>query len=118
MLELGIALLAWLVRLAVVIEAVDREPSTVSTGLTSLRIETSGKGILFGKDGAIALQVILVDAALIHPQAQALVADELHHANSLINGRILSFGAIQFVLVGEHALLPFPLFSAILSIQQ
>ena len=48
MLEFGIALLAWFVRLAVVIEAGDREPSTVATCLTSLRIETSGKGILFG----------------------------------------------------------------------
>ena len=99
MLEFGIALLAWFVRLAVVIEAGDREPSTVATCLTSLRIETSGKGILFGKDGAIAPQVILVDAALIHPQAQALVADELDGANGFLNSAILRFGAIDFVFV-------------------
>jgi len=102
MLKLGIAFLAWLVVFAILIEVVDSEPSTVSTRLTSLRIETSGKGILFGKDGTIALKIVLVDTALIHPQAHALVADELHHANGLIESSILPAQTVQLVLVDEH----------------
>src|SRR2546428_9881939 len=70
-LKLGIAFLARLMRFAVVIEAGDSEPCPVSRGLTSLGVEASSKGIRFGKDSTIALQLILVDASRVHPEAQA-----------------------------------------------
>ena len=104
MLKTGIAFLPWLVVLAVVIEAGDREPGTVATCLTGLGIEPSGKGEVAGYDGAIALQIVLRCATSVHPEAQARIADELNSTDSFINGGILPFGAIQFVLVGEHAL--------------
>ncbi len=69
-----------------------------------------------GKLRAIALHIILGDALLIHPQAQALIADELDHPNSFINGGILPLGASHLVFVDEHCLLPFRAFSAILII--
>ena len=69
MLKLGVALLARLVIEAILIEARDGSPGTVSTGLTSLRIECTGKRVLFSKDGTVALQIIFVDATGIHPQA-------------------------------------------------
>lgn len=49
MLELGIALLAGLVGAAMLIEARDGKPGTVCTGLASLGVEASSKGILMGK---------------------------------------------------------------------
>jgi hypothetical protein len=102
MLKTGVAFLPRLVVLAVLIEARDGEPSPISTGLTSLRVETSGKRVLFGKHGTIALQVILADTALIHPEAKTLVADELHYADSFINGGVLPFRAVYLVLVDKH----------------
>jgi hypothetical protein len=91
MLKSGIAFLAWFLRLAVLIEAVDRKPSTVCTRLTSLGIETSGKGVFFGKSGTAALQIVLVDAVPIHPQTEALVSDELHYTNGFIYRSVLCF---------------------------
>jgi hypothetical protein len=106
MLKLGIALLARLVRFAVSIEARDGEPGPVSTGLPSLRIETSSKGIRFGKGGTIALQVVLGDSAFIHLLAQAFVAHELDDTNGFINRSVLLLGASNFVLEDEHASCP------------
>ncbi len=118
MLELGIALLPRLVVLAVVIETADSEPRPIRRCLTCLGIEQGGKGVLFGKLGTRDLQVILADGAFVHPLAQALVADELHDPDGLINGCILRFGSIKFVLIDQHcACLFFPI-SAILIIHQ
>src|SRR2546430_11793646 len=86
MLELGIALLTGLVVLAVVIETGDSKPGTIRTRLTGLRIETGSEGVFFGELSTVALQIILRDAPRVHPQAQALVPDELYHADSIING--------------------------------
>jgi hypothetical protein len=102
MLKTGIAFLAWFLCLAVLKETANSEPGTVSTGLTSLRVETSGKGILFGKDGTVALQIVLVDTTLIHPETKALVPDELHGANGFIDSSILLFRPIYLVLVYKH----------------
>jgi hypothetical protein len=104
MLKTRIAFLAWLVVLAVFKEAANSKPGPVSTGLTGLGIETSGKGEVFGEDGTVALQVILVDATLIHPQAQALISDELNSTDGFINGAILPFRAIYLVLENQHVL--------------
>jgi hypothetical protein len=104
MLKLGIALLAGLVVLAVVIEARDSKPGSISRSLTSLRVEARSKGIFMGKSSTVALQVIFVDAPRIHPEAQALIPDELHHANSVINGLILLGTPVKFVLLNEHSL--------------
>src|SRR5712692_139080 len=98
MLKLGIAFLAWLVRLAVVIETRDSEPCSISTGLTCLGVQVMSKGILLGKLGTIALQVVLADTAFIHPQAQALVANELHDTNGFIDSSVLGWCAVHFVL--------------------
>src|SRR5947209_409684 len=88
-LKLRIALLAWLVLGAVLIEARDSRPGTVGTGLARLRIETTDEGVLLGKFGAGALQIVPAGPTSIHPQAHALVADELHHPDGLIDGGIL-----------------------------
>src|SRR5947209_16322233 len=85
MLKLGIALLARLVVLAILIEAGDSAPGPIGRGLTSLGVERYGKGIFMGKPRTVALEVILVDAPRIHPQAQALIPDELHDPDSIIN---------------------------------
>ena len=70
MLELGIALLARLVVLAVLIEARDSEPGTISTGLTGLGVEARSKGVLLGEDSTIALQIVLADTPR-HPSTGA-----------------------------------------------
>src|SRR5262249_41971794 len=87
----GIALLAWLVCLAVLIEPLDSEPGPIRRCLTGLRVEASSERIFFSKLSAIALQIVLADTMLIHPQAQALVPNELHDADGLINGGVLCF---------------------------
>src|SRR2546425_574024 len=81
MLKLGITLLARFLVPTILIEAGDSSPGTVGTGLTGLRIETGGKRVVFGKDGAIALQIVLVDPAPVHPKTETLVTNELHDAN-------------------------------------
>src|SRR3989441_4080829 len=40
----------------------------------------------------------------IHPQAQALVPDELHNPDSIINGLILLGAPIELVLLNKHPL--------------
>src|SRR3989442_7950669 len=102
MLKLRIAFLAWLLVLAVVIEAGNRKPGTISRGLTGLGIQVVGKGILMGKLSTIALKIILADAAFIHPQAQALVADELHNPDCFIDSSNLLLRSIHFVLIDQH----------------
>ncbi len=89
MLKSGIAFLAWLVALAVVIEAGNGKPRSISASLPGLGIETSSKGIVFGEYSTIALQIILGDAALVHPQAQAFVADELYDSDSILESSVL-----------------------------
>jgi hypothetical protein len=64
-----------------------------------------GKRIFFGKESTIALEIISVDPTAIHPEAQALIADELDNANGFIKSSILRLSAIQLVLVNQHALL-------------
>src|ERR1700740_2646862 len=90
-----------------VIDPLDSTPSTVSSGLTSLGVETSGKRVRVGQFGTIALQVIFRDAPLIHPFAQAFVADELYHADGLVNGKVLRLVPSHLVLVCQHASCPF-----------
>ena len=102
MLKTGIALLAWFLGFTIIVETLERLGSTGSRGLTSLGIETSGKGKGVSKYRAIDLQIVLRDVSLIHPQAQALVADELHHADRFIYGSILLLGTVHFVLVDQH----------------
>ena len=118
MLKFGIALLSWLVVPTVLIEAANGSPGTVSTGLTSLGIEQVRKRVLFGKHGTIALEVIFVDATTVHPQAYALIADELYDSNGFIDSRILLPVPIEFVLLYEHARFAFRVFSARLIIHQ
>jgi hypothetical protein len=88
--------------LAVTVETRDSEPSPISTGLSSLRVEARGKGIRLSEYSTRALQIVLADTASIHPQAQTLIADELHHTNSLIDSGILRLGAIELVLIDQH----------------
>src|SRR3989442_11610669 len=95
MLELRIALLAGLLVLAVLIEAFNGQPGSISRSLSRLRVEAGGKRILFGKGSTVALEVIVGDTPRIHPQAQALVPDELHHAKTVINGLILPGAPIE-----------------------
>src|SRR6266446_2367591 len=106
MLKAGIALLAWLVVLAIVIEVGDSKPGTICTGLPGLGIEARGKGILFGKGGTVAVKIVLC-RMLIHPKTKTLIADELYYADSFIDGSVLLFVAIELVLVDEHPACPF-----------
>ncbi len=102
MLKLRIALLARLMGLAVVIEPIDCTPRSISRRLTGLRIETSGKGVVFCQCCAIALQIVPVDPMSVHPQAQAFVTDELRHPYRLLNGGVLCLVAVQLILVDQH----------------
>jgi hypothetical protein len=97
------ALLARLLLFAVLVEARDREPCTIRCNLACLGIESVGEGKRFGENRAIALQIIPAGATSIHPQAQALVTDELGGTNSLINGRIVCLGASYLVLVDQQS---------------
>lgn len=101
-LETGIALLPWLVRLAVVIETGDGKPRSICCGLTGLGVETCGKGEVFGQHRTVALQIIAADTTSIHPQAQALVTDELCYPYRFLNGRVLCCVAVQLVLVDQY----------------
>lgn len=104
-LESWVSLLPWLFVLAIVIEAEDGKISTVGTGLTGHGIEAGGERIFLGKYSTVGLQVVLRDAIPIHPQAQALVTDELGSMDSLFDGGKLLLAPIQLVLVDQHALL-------------
>src|SRR5260370_15599168 len=101
-LKLGIALLSRPVLSAVLIEPRDSKPRPIRTCLTSLGVEPGGKGILFGKDSAIGLQVVFGDMIAVHPQAHTLIANELDNAYRFFNGGKLLLIAIQFVLVDQH----------------
>jgi hypothetical protein len=69
-------------------------------------MEGVGKRGLFGQDGTVALEIILADLAPIHPQTEALVANELHHTDRFLNGRLLLLVAVQFVLGDPHSSCP------------
>ena len=101
-LELWIAFLPWLLFLTVLIEAGDSEPCTISTCLTSLRVEARGKWVFFGKDSAVGLQVVFADTLPIHPQTQTFVANELDNTYRFFNGSKLLLIAINLVLVDQH----------------
>src|SRR5258708_36802996 len=105
MLKLRIAFLAWLLALAIVIEASNSEPRTISTGLTSLGIERGGKRVFFGEHGTIHLKVMAA-SVFIHPFAYPLVSDELNDANRLIDSAILGCGKSHFILVDRTSLCP------------
>ena len=71
------------------------------------------------QNSAIALQIVLADPAsgtdrppdgAVHPQAQALVADELHDTDRFIDGCVLGFIPVQFVLGDQHGSCPFVCF--------
>lgn len=101
-LKARIAFLGGIVVLAVLIEAGDGRPGSISRNLTSLGVEQGCERVLPGQHRTVALQVIFGDTMLIHPLAQALVADELHNANRFINGLIVLLISVQFVFVDEH----------------
>ena len=110
MLKPGIAFLARLVRFALVIEARNGKPGTISTGLSRLGVKMMGKGIFTSKQSTVDLQSILGDTlppTLIHPQTKKLVADELGHADSFIDSLKLCVRAIELVLVDQHPSCPF-----------
>jgi hypothetical protein len=104
-LKLGIAFLSRFLLFAIVIEARDSKPCTVSTGLTSLSTELPGKGIFLSKNFTVGLQVVFGDILTVHPQSQRFVADELDNADGLVNGGILLFVSIHLILIDQHALL-------------
>ena len=109
-LEFGIAFLAWLVVLAVLIEAGNSEPRPISRGLTCLGVEVRGKGKFFGQESTVALQIILVGSTSIHPETQALIADELDDPDRFIDSSVLLFRARELVLVDQQSSCPFSVF--------
>jgi hypothetical protein len=103
MLELGIAFLARLLVLTVLIEPLDSKPGARGRGLSCLRVEPLGERVVGSKNGALALQIVLVRPSPIHPTAQALVPDELDNPYRLLDGGVLSFAPVEFVFVDQHA---------------
>jgi hypothetical protein len=101
-LELRVALLAALLLLAVLVEPRNGEPGARGGRLPCLGIEAAGERKLAGQLCAQTLQVIVARAARVHPQAQGLVADELHGADRLLDGGLLRRCPVQFVLVDQH----------------
>lgn len=104
MLKLWIAFLSRFLVLAIVIEPTDSGPRPICAGLSCLGIEASGKSIRTGQDGTVALEIVFVHVAPVHPLAQAFIANELDNAYALVNGSVLCFVPIQLVLVGEQTL--------------
>src|SRR5579875_368277 len=104
MLETGIPLLPRCVLFAVVIEARDSTPRTVSSRLTGLGVETGGEVVVFCQLSTVALQIIAGDTTSIDPQAQGFVTDELCHPYRFLDSGVLCFVACQLVLVDQHAL--------------
>jgi hypothetical protein len=103
MLKLWVAFLPWFVDLTIIIEPLDGGPCSVCCYLTSLGVETRGKGVRFGKHSTGTLQVIL-GSVLIHPHAHALIANELPNPDRLCNGGELLLLPIHFVLGDQHVL--------------
>src|SRR5258708_4875209 len=101
-LKLRIPLLSRLLFAAILVEPGDGKIRTVGTGLTSLGVESAGKGICFCQHSTVGLQVVFGDMFAIHPQTYAFVADELHNAYRFFDGCILLLIAIKFVLVDQH----------------
>jgi hypothetical protein len=87
LLKFGIALLAGFLVRAILREARESGPGTMRTGLRSLGIEACGKRIRFRQNRTRALQSGLANRASIHPQAEALVADELHETDRLLQSK-------------------------------
>ena len=102
MLKCRVPLLSRFLVPAILIEAGDGSPGTVGTGLTGLGIEACSKRVRLSEHGTIALEVILVNLASVHPEAEALVTDELHDAKRFIDSRVLLLIAVEFVLVDQH----------------
>src|SRR5262249_46226699 len=83
-LDVGRALLAGAPLAAVGGEARDGGAGPCGGGLARLRVEAGGKIELVGQARAEELEVVGADARLIHPQAHALVADELGGTDRLV----------------------------------
>jgi hypothetical protein len=67
-----IVFFAQLLLSTILLEAGNREPDPICTGLTSLLVEKGSKRVLLRKLSTRVLQVSIANAALIHPLAQAL----------------------------------------------
>ncbi len=52
------------------------------------------ESIVFCEYSTVDIEIVGSDAALIHPQAQALVTDELYNPYRLINSGVLLFGTV------------------------
>ena len=84
-----VAFLARDLLLAIVIEAAHGRPGSSSTGLPRLGTSPTGKSKLVRQRGRLdahRLEVFPFWQA-IHPGTEACIADELHRANALVNGR-------------------------------
>ena len=70
-------------------------------------VEAGGKGIVFGKLGAVDLQVVVPDTPRVHPAPQTLVPDELDRADGLIYRGLLGLIDSGFVFENQHSSLAF-----------
>jgi hypothetical protein len=103
MLETRVAFLAGLLLPAVLIEAGNGEPGPICRGLAGLLVEAGGKGILASKLSRVDLQIIVANAALIHPFAHTLIADELGGADGFVYRGVLALVDPQLVVEYQHA---------------
>ena len=105
MLKAGIAFLAWLLLSAVLLEAGNREPGPICTGLTGLLVQAGGKRVHLCQVGAGDVQVVVPNAAPIHPRAQTC-GTRMNWTVRMAASMACGTGLIgsQLVLVDEHAL--------------
>src|SRR5262249_2933134 len=82
--------------------AANRGPGAGGSGLTGLGGERRNGGKLVGETAVGRLQVIGADASLVHPEAQAFVADERGDADGPVAGPLLGAGALYVVLIDQH----------------
>src|SRR5689334_19208940 len=102
MLKLGIAFFPWLLVAAIVIEAGDSGPRSISGSLPGLRVERFGKRVCFSKLGTGTLQIIPIGATSVHPEAKTFVAHKLRGSDRLLDGAILGVGPVKLVLVDQQ----------------
>jgi hypothetical protein len=67
-----------------------------------MRVQGFDKGILSPQCRVVTIQFLLPDAAIVHPEAEALVADKLSRFDRLINGSVLSCFPLCLELQDNH----------------
>ena len=76
--------------------------SVFRSGLPGLRVQLLGEVELFGKDGAILVEVVGIGVCSVLPAARVFVPNELASANCFLKGLELFVLALQLVFIHQH----------------